>query len=101
MRHRITSFRCVEARANIGRDPNYLFGALQRQLGYPEVPRPPRVSEARREMEDLQRKMKAIESKLKLLEGEVFGQTDLGFLTGSPPAGAAAGNKGKNGGETK
>ena len=27
------------ARANRGRDPMYLFAALQRQLGYPEVPR--------------------------------------------------------------
>src|SRR5207253_9088896 len=27
------------ARANRGRDPLYLFAALQRQLGYPEVPR--------------------------------------------------------------
>src|SRR5262249_37062177 len=26
--------------ANRGRDPLYLFAALQRQLGYPEVPRP-------------------------------------------------------------
>src|SRR5262249_61916884 len=28
------------ARANRGRDPLYLFAALQRQLGYPEGPRP-------------------------------------------------------------
>ena len=28
------------ARANRGRDPLYLFAALQRQLNYPEVPRP-------------------------------------------------------------
>ena len=28
------------ARANRGRDPLFLFAALQRQLGYPEVPRP-------------------------------------------------------------
>ena len=28
------------ARANRGRDPLYLFAALQRQLGYPQVPRP-------------------------------------------------------------
>ena len=27
------------ARASRGRDPLYLFAALQRQLGYPEVPR--------------------------------------------------------------
>ena len=35
------------ARANRGRDPLYLFAALQRQLGYPEVPRP-------RQRDDLQ-----------------------------------------------
>ncbi len=34
------------ARANRGRDPLYLFSALQRQLGYPEVPRPKRPDEA-------------------------------------------------------
>ena len=33
------------ARANRGRDPMYLFSALQRQLGYPEVPRPRRPDE--------------------------------------------------------
>ncbi len=33
------------ARANRGRDPMYLFAALQRQLGYPEVPRPRRPDE--------------------------------------------------------
>src|SRR5437870_9066353 len=27
------------SKANRGRDPLYLFAALQRQLGYPEVPR--------------------------------------------------------------
>ena len=33
------------ARANRGRDPMYLFAALQRQLGYPEVPRTRRPDE--------------------------------------------------------
>ena len=37
------------AKANRGRDPLYLFAALQRQLGYPEVPRPrPRPDRAAR-----------------------------------------------------
>ncbi len=35
------------ARANRGRDPMYLFSALQRQLGYPEVPRPATARRAR------------------------------------------------------
>ena len=35
------------ARANRGRDPMYLFAALQRQLGYPEVPRTAAAGRAR------------------------------------------------------
>ncbi len=36
------------AGANRGRDPLYLFAALQRQLNYPEVPRPGRATTCRR-----------------------------------------------------
>ena len=36
------------ARANRGRDPLFLFAALQRQLGYPEVPRPRQRARSRR-----------------------------------------------------
>lgn len=65
------------ARANIGRDPLYLFSALQRQLGYPEVPRPrPRDDPAAR-FEALQQRLRDFEMRLKLLEGEVRGQIDL------------------------
>jgi hypothetical protein len=64
------------AAANRGRDPNYLFAALQRQLGFPKVPRPPRQSDQSREMEDLKRRMKALESKLQIIEGEVYDRTD-------------------------
>jgi len=64
------------AAANRGRDPNYLFAALQRQLGFPKVPRPPRQSDQSREMEDIKRRMKALESKLQIIEGEVYDRTD-------------------------
>jgi hypothetical protein len=62
--------------ANRDRDPNYFFGALQRQLGFPEVPRPPKISEQAKELDELKRKVKQLESKLRILEGEVLGKTD-------------------------
>jgi hypothetical protein len=65
------------ARANRGRDPLYLFAALQRQLGYPEVPRPrPRDDPAAR-VEALQAKLRELEQRLKLVESELRGQVDL------------------------
>jgi hypothetical protein len=64
------------AAANRGRDPNYLFAALQRQLGFPQVPRPPKQSTQAREIDELKRRMKALESKLQIMEGEVYGRTD-------------------------
>jgi hypothetical protein len=75
------------AAANRGRDPNYLFASLQRQLGFPQVPRPPKQSMQAREIDELKRKMKAIESKLQILEGEVYGQTDpTKFVSKDPSA---------------
>src|SRR6266545_2211120 len=65
------------ARANRGRDPLYLFAALQRQLGYPEVPRPRARDDIGAKMEALQVKLQQMEARIKLLEGEVKGQVDL------------------------
>ena len=73
------------AAANIGRDPNYLFAALQRHLGYPEVPRPPRVSDERQKIDELARRLKTLEEKHKILEGEVFGKTDPALFVAKPP----------------
>src|SRR5262245_4399430 len=39
------------AKANRGRDPLFLFAALQRQLGYPEVPRPKERDDAEAKIE--------------------------------------------------
>jgi hypothetical protein len=64
------------AHANIGRDPNYLFAALQRQLGFPLAPRPPKASQESQDVEELRRKVKALENKFRILEGEVLGRTD-------------------------
>jgi hypothetical protein len=65
------------ARANRGRDPLYLFGALQRQLGYPEVPRPRPRTDPTARIESLQVRVRDLENRLRLLEGEVRGQIDL------------------------
>jgi hypothetical protein len=65
------------ARANRGRDPLFLFAALQRQLGYPEVPRPRPRDDLAAKLETLQVKYRELEMRLKLLESEVRGQVDL------------------------
>jgi hypothetical protein len=65
------------ARANRGRDPLFLFAALQRQLNYPEVPRPRPKDDAQSRIEALHTKMREMEARLRLVEGEVRGQVDL------------------------
>jgi hypothetical protein len=65
------------AKANRGRDPLFLFAALQRQLGYPEVPRPKLRDDWEGKMLTLQAKLRDLETRLKLVEGEVRGQIDL------------------------
>jgi hypothetical protein len=65
------------ARANRGRDPLYLFAALQRQLNYPEVPRPRPRDDVGIKVETLQARLRDLEARLKLLEAEVRGQIDL------------------------
>jgi hypothetical protein len=81
------------ARANRGRDPMYLFSALQRQLGYPEVPRPHRPDEVEARLVVLERRVKELENRLKAAESEARGQLDLGDLTVKPEdtAGVPAG----------
>lgn len=56
------------ARANRGRDPLYLFMALQRQLGYPEVPRPRRPDEADVRIALLEQRVVFLENRIKALE---------------------------------
>ncbi len=68
------------AAANRGRDPLYLFAALQRQLGYPEVPRPRIADDWDAKLKKLQTKLHEMEARLKLVEGEVKGQIDLSQL---------------------
>ena len=65
------------ARANRGRDPLYLFSALQRQLGYPEVPRPRRPDESETRLHLLEQQVKLMENRLKLVETDIKGDVDL------------------------
>ncbi len=81
------------ARANRGRDPAYLFAALQRQLGYPEVPRPRRPDEAEARIALLEQRVSLLEARLKSTEAEMHGQIDLSEIqvkpedTAGPPSG--------------
>ncbi len=61
------------AKANRQRDPLYFFAALQRQLNYPEVPRPRREETGFR-METLQTKIRELEGRIRLLEAELRGR---------------------------
>ncbi|MCI0376514.1 MAG: hypothetical protein L0215_02790 [Gemmataceae bacterium] len=65
------------AKANRGRDPLYLFAALQRQLGYPEVPRSKSRDDLASKLATLQAKFREMEIRVKLIEGEARGQVDL------------------------
>ena len=82
------------ARANRGRDPLYLFSALQRQLGYPEVPRIRRPDEAEARIALLEQRVAMLENRIKNVESEAGGDVDIAQFTvkpedtaGTPPAG--------------
>jgi hypothetical protein len=72
------------AKANRGRDPLYLFAALQRQLGYPQVPRPAVPDDTSSKLATLQAKVREMEMRVKLLESEIRGQSDLTQFLGKP-----------------
>ncbi|MBV9126197.1 MAG: hypothetical protein JO112_22845 [Planctomycetes bacterium] len=72
------------AKANRGRDPLFLFSALQRQLGYPEVPRPRPPDDLHAKLLTLNAKLRELEARLKLVEGEVRGQLDLSQFMAKP-----------------
>ncbi len=65
------------AKASRKRDPLHLFAALQRQLGYPEVPRYNIRNEATTKLEQIQTKLRELEMRLKLAESELRGSIDL------------------------
>ena len=65
------------ARANRGKDPLFFFAALQRQLGYPPVPRPQPVAASAESPALLARRLERLEMRVKLLEEESQGGIDL------------------------
>jgi hypothetical protein len=65
------------SKANRGRDPLYLFAALQRQLGYPQVPRPTPPDDLGARFTALKARVRELEQRLQLVESELRGQVDL------------------------
>jgi hypothetical protein len=65
------------ARAHRGRDPLFLFAALQRQLGYPQVPRARPPDDLPAKVEALRARVRELEQRVQLLESEMRGQVDL------------------------
>jgi hypothetical protein len=73
------------ARASLGRDPLYLFAALQRQLNYPAVPRTQHAPDPSKQIASLMQRLQGLETRLKLIEGEVRGKVDLSEFLARPP----------------
>jgi len=58
------------AMGNRKREPLFLFGAMQRHLGYPKVPRPKPIKENKDAIPQMMRRMERLESRIKLMEEE-------------------------------
>lgn len=65
------------ARANRGKDPMFFFAALQRQLGYPSIPRVSPLAPSAESPALLARRLERLEMRVKLLEEESRGGIDL------------------------
>jgi hypothetical protein len=65
------------AKANHDRDPLYMFAALQRQLGYPKVPRILSKSDKDLFHPALEARLHKIEMRLQLIDAELKGKFDL------------------------
>ena len=63
--------------ANRQKDPLFLFAAMQRQLGYPAVPRLKVIDPSDDLIPQLQRRIDALELRLKLMEEENRGGIDI------------------------
>ncbi|HLA85449.1 MAG TPA: hypothetical protein VJL29_11700 [Thermoguttaceae bacterium] len=72
------------ALANQRKDPLFLFSALQRHLGYPAVPRPPRAQTADNLLPQLERKVRSLEQRMQLIEEEARGGIDISRFYGPP-----------------
>jgi hypothetical protein len=73
------------ALANRRKDPLFLFSSLQRQLGYPAVPRPKPADKEQALLPQLARRLEQLEMRLKILEEEQRGGIDLSQFYERPP----------------
>src|SRR5690606_40003655 len=65
------------AKANIGKDPLYMFAALERHLGYPKVPRPAPRRTGPLFDPAVEMRFQRLEARIQLLEAEQKGELDL------------------------
>ena len=65
------------AKANRGKDPLYMFAALERQLGYPEIPRPTKKNEEMVFHPLVEQRFTLLEKRLAIMEQELKGGIDL------------------------
>jgi hypothetical protein len=65
------------AKANRGKDPLYMFAALERQLGYPEIPRPTPKDEEKVFHPLVEQRFDLIEKRISIMEQELKGGIDL------------------------
>lgn len=83
------------ALANRRKDPLYLFASLQRQLGYPVVPRQKPADKEQALLPQLARRLEQLEMRVKIIEEEQRGGLDLtqfyerpqGAISTNPPRG--------------
>ncbi len=73
------------AKAHRGKDPLFLFAALQRQLGYPSVPRSLRAEDEAKLPAHLEQRLQRLEKRLNLMEAEQKGKLDLSEFYVKPP----------------
>lgn len=73
------------AKANRGKDPLYMFAALQRHLGYPVVPRMRALVGPEKEIPELRAKLVQMEKRLQLVEAELKDSFDLSQFYVKPP----------------
>jgi hypothetical protein len=73
------------ALANRRKDPLFLFSSLQRQLGYPAVPRQKAADKQQTLLPQLARRLEQLEMRLKILEEEHRGGLDLTQFYERPP----------------
>lgn len=71
------SFTGRIANANRGKDPLYMFAALQRQLGFPTVPRPPAPRSTPVFEPQVDLRFQRLENKVAILEQEQKGNFDI------------------------